>query len=284
MSLPRRIFGTRARRACIALLTLVATSFAADDAAAQIRIGFCQGPPGDLVTVTVEFKICCPPLGTISTISATAGPVSCDDAGAVMGALNAAVAGLVFGGGPVFGTPVAVPSPVPGQARFEYPLDPDFVASDCCVVGGSIDFDCGTFSLRMNAPCPKAGDPGGGGRVTKLCFDSPSPPSPSTVAVMFEGCPLVTVPVPPGAPADLVRDAVLAALLAEGYTAEINADGKLEVTGDCTGMEPTGVDEFGVVGGLPMDLGIVICPPPLTPVPNVPGSWGAIKSFFASPE
>jgi hypothetical protein len=250
-------------------------------ASGQIRIGFCQGPPGSLVTVTVELVICCPDGGAVSTISATTPPLPCDDAPAVMAGVNAALAGLTFGGDPVFGAPVPVPSPIPGQARFEYPLSPEFLATECCVVGGSIDFDCGTFSLRINPPCAKLGEPGGGGRVTKLCFDSPPLPVPGVIAVGFEGCPIVIAVLDGTETADEVRDALLAALLDAGHTAFINEDGKIEVAEDCTGMTPIGVDEFGMSGGAPMDLGIVICPPPLPPVPVNEASWGELKGRYS---
>lgn len=268
------------RKTLIAILLLLLTAPLAmpQPAEAQIQIGFCQGQPGELVTVTVEFVICCPPIGTISTVSATAGPVLCSDPMAVMAALSTAIGGIMFGGAPVFGAPFPVPSPVPGQGRIEIPLAPGFVASGCCVIGGGIDFDCGTFSLRIDSPCAKTGDPGGRGRKTKLCFLAP-PPGPSTFAMMFEGCPIILVPLDGTETATGARDKVLAALLAAGYTAFINGDGKLEVTMDCDGTLPGGVDEVGLGGGLPMPLGVIICPPEL-PVGVEDRSWGRVKDGY----
>lgn len=263
----------------VALVALVVSGFLAAPASSQIQIGFCQGPPGSFLTVTIKLVICCPPLGAISTVSTTVGPIPCDDPGGVMGAVDAAMLGIMFGGGPVFAAAADVPSPVAGQARSEYTLSPGFLASGCCVIGGGISFNCGTFSLRFDSPCPKTGDPGGGGRKKKLCFDSPPPPFPTTIAVKFEDCPIIFVALDGTETADDARDKVLAALVGAGYAAFINIDGKIEVDADCMGGLPKGIDEFGVSGGLPMALGIVVCPPDL-PVPVEKRTWGSVKELF----
>lgn len=264
------------RMAGAALVAMLIPLTAPASADAQIRIGFCQGAPG-LGVFSASFLVCCPESPVPVLIVATTPPVDCSSAAAVMGAMNAAIGGLMFGGAPVFGIPVPVASPVPGQSRFDYPLSPEFLASGCCIVGGSVDFPCGTMSLRINPPCDKTDDPGGGGRPTKLCIDAPPPPFPTELNVMFEGCPLISIPLDgTETPAD-VRAELLAALVAEGYVAFINEEAKLEVTGDCVGELPTGVDEFGLTGGPPMPLGILICPPPDEPSATSETSWGAVK-------
>jgi hypothetical protein len=96
---------------------------------------------------------------------------------------------------------------------------------------------------------------------------------------MFEGCPIIFVPLDGTETAAGARDKVLAALLAAGYTAFINGDGKLEVTMDCDGTLPGGLDEVGLSGGLPMPLGVIICPPEL-PVGVEDRSWGRVKDGY----
>lgn len=259
---------------------LVAASGVVSPADAQIQIGFCQGPPGGIVTVTVKFIICCPPLGTISNVSAMAS-APCDDPTAVMSAISAAIAGIMFAGDPVFDTPVAVPSPVAGQARYEYPLSAAFAASGCCVVGGGVSFDCGTFSLRINPlDCAKLGDPPDGSKMVLCCETPTPPPAPVTLAIVFEGCPPVFVGLPPGLSCDEVADAIVAALTVAGFSAFKNAEGKVEVHEDCTGELPTGIDEFGLAGGISMGLGVVVCPPPGIPVPVERDTWGGIKHKY----
>lgn len=251
-----------------------------DDASAQIRIGFCQGQPGSFGTYSVSFLICCPGDSVSTRVTASTGLIPCDDAAGVMTAMNAAVAGMMFGGSPIFGPAAPVAGPVAGQARFDYPLSPAFAASGCCIVGGNVTFDCGTMSLRINPPCDKKGDPGGGGRATKLCVDFAPPPIPTTLGIMFEGCPLILVEFDGTETLDEALGKILAALGGAGYTAFINSDGKIEVTEDCDGDLPTGVDEFGLVGGLPMPLGIEICPTPDPTVGVEIESWGSIKSKY----
>ncbi len=269
-----------ARRGLLCLLAALGLLAAASPAQAQIAIGFCQGRPGSFDSFTISFLICCPGDLVPTRVTATTAVVDCSDAGAVMGAVNAAVGGMMFGGAPIFGPPVAVPSPIGGQARYEYPLSGPFAASGCCIVGGSVSFRCGTMSLRINPPCGKPGFPPGDGRPVKLCLDSPPPPFPTTLAIKLEGCPIIFVPLDGTESAAVVRGKVLAALAAAGYTAFLNPDDKVEITGDCTGGLPTGVDEFGLVGGHPMDLGIEICPPPEEPTPYEPTTWGRVKSLY----
>ena len=101
---------------------------------------------------------------------------------------------------------------------------------------------------------------------------------------MFEGCPLILVPLDGTETADEARDKVLAALLGMGYTAFINPAGKLEVCTDCKGKTPIAVSEFGLVGGLPMLLGVVTCPE-FPPVPVRDETWGSLKYLYSdSPE
>ncbi len=260
---------------CIALL-LLAVSLAAVPADAQIAIGFCQGAGGFHI-YSVSFLVCCEGDLVPTLVTASTPPVDCSSAAAVMAAMNAAIGGMLWDGAPIFGAPVPVASPVPGQARFEYPLAPGFLAAGCCIVGGSVDVPCGTMSLRINPPCAKNGDGGGGGRPTKLCIDSGPPPVPIDLNIMVEGCPLIAVALDGTETAAEVRAKVVAALLLAGYTAFINDEDKVEITGDCGGALPTGIDEFGLTGGVPMDLGVEICPPPDDPTATEETTWGAFK-------
>lgn len=263
---------------CIALL-LLAVSFSAVPAEAQIAIGFCQGSGGPTV-YSVSFLVCCEGDLVPTPVTVSTPPVDCSSAAAVMAAVNAAIGGMMWDGAPIFGAPVPVPTPVPGQARFEYPLTPGFLAAGCCIVGGSVDVKCGTMSLRINPPCAKEGGGGGGGRPTKLCIDSGPPPMPIDLNVMVEGCPLIAVALDGTETAAEVRAKVVAALLLVGYTAFINDEDKVEITGDCDGDLPTGIDEFGLTGGVPMDLGIEICPPPDDPTPTEETNWGTLKELW----
>jgi len=274
---PRIALASQTRTPILAGLALAALLATAAPAPAQVAIGFCQGA-GGLASYGASFLICCPGDPATYSVDLTVGPVDCGSAAAVMGAMNAAVAGLMFGGSPIFGAPVPVPSPVPGQARFEYPLSPAFLASGCCIIGGSVDFDCGTMSLRINPPCDKLGIPPGGGRPTKLCLDSPPPPFPTTLVLVLEGCDAVLVPLDGTETPAAARAKVLSALLIAGYDAFLNDDDKIEIIGDCTGEEPTGVDEFGLAGGVPMPLGISICPLPTEPTGERPITWSRVKA------
>jgi hypothetical protein len=261
--------------------TLLASLTVVVPASAQIAIGFCQGQGGTFESFSASFLVCCPGDPAPTPVTAVTAPVDCGDASAVMAAMNAAIGALTWGGSPIFGAPIPSPSPIPGQARFEYPLSPAFLAMGCCIVGGSVDFECGTMSLRINPPCSKGGDPRDR-RPVKLCVDGP-PPGPSTLNLILEGCLLVAVMLDGDETAAEVRAELLAALLGAGYSAFINADDKVEITEDCTGELPLGVDEFGLTGGLPMPQGIVVCPPPDDPVPWQPASWGMLKGRFRAP-
>jgi len=275
-SLP--VFRRTRRIACLSVLLLL---LLAVPASAQIAIGFCQGTPGVFETFSVSFLVCCPGDLVPTTVTATTGPVNCGDAAAVMAAMNAAIATLTWDGDPIFGAPVPVPSPIPGQSRFEYPLSPEFLAKECCILGGSVDFECGTMSLRINPPpCAKTGDPEDR-RPVKLCIDGPPPLGPSTLNLILEGCGLVSVDLDGDETAAEVRAELVAALLTEGYTAFVNENDKIEITGDCDGELPLGVDEFGLTGGLPMAQGIVVCPPE-EPVGAAHSTWGAIKRRYGN--
>jgi hypothetical protein len=245
------------------------------NAAAQppgVQIGFCPGPPGP-VTVTVEVVVRCPAQTTLSaTIVAP-----CDDAAAVMTAVDGAMAGFVWpGGGAIFGPPVVVGGGVSGQTRHEYLLTPGFLASNCIIQSVNIDFDCGTMGLVVRVPAVPGGPvvPG----PTKLGFFGP-PPGPSTLVVKFEGCPAISVPLDGTETADQARDKVLAALLAAGYSASIGTDGRIVVDADCSGTYPAGTDELGLSGGSPMHLGIGSCPPP-GPVGVSERTWGTLKNLY----
>jgi len=269
----RRPLGIR-----ISLLLLSLALVAASPVSAQIAIGYCQGTPGVFETFSVTFLVCCPGDLTATEVTVTTGPVDCGSAAAVMAAVNAAIGTMMSGGSPIFAAPVAVPSPVPGQARFEYPLSMEFLDSECCIIGGSVDFECGTMSLRINPPpCAKTGDPGDW--PVQLCIDGP-PPGPSTLNLILEGCPLVDVPLDGDETAAEVRAELLAALLLAGYSAFLNDDGKVEIVGDCMGELPMGVDEFGLSGGLPMAQGILVVCPPDDPVPFEDTTWGAVKASW----
>jgi hypothetical protein len=257
------------------LLFVLALTALASPASAQIAIGFCQGEPGVFETFSATFLVCCPGDLVATPVTAVTGPVNCGDASAVMAALNAAIGALTWLGSPIFGPPVPVPSPVPGQARFEYPLSGAFLAAGCCIVGGDVEFECGTMSLRINPPCSKLGDPEDR-RPVKLCIEGP-PPGPSTLNLILEGCPSIAVALVGDETAAEVRAKLLDALLDAGYIASLTAEGKILITGDCTGEPPLGVDEFGLTGGLPMPQGINICPPE-EPVDAFPASWGGLKS------
>ena len=105
------------------LLTLaVGLPMFAGSAAAQppaVQIGFCQGAPGT-VKITISIVVACPAQTTLSaTILAP-----CDDAAAVMAAVDGAMAGFMIGGVPIFGPPAVVAGGVGGQLRHEYPLTP----------------------------------------------------------------------------------------------------------------------------------------------------------------
>jgi hypothetical protein len=265
------------------LVALVLVLVSAVDSSAQIEIGFCQGTFGVFETFTICFIVCCPGDLVPTVLCATTTPVNCGDAAAVMGAIDAALATMVYGGNPVFGTPVVVPTPIPGQARHGYPLDAGFAADGCCVIGGSRTFQCGTVSLRINEPCAKGGGGGGGGGgPIKIQVFGPAPAFPTSLVIQFIGCPPVIVPLAGGESPDTVKLLVLAALSGAGFTAFINADGDVEVTFDCTGAPPLGVDEFGLAGGVAMDLGLVVCPPP-PPIGTEERSWGELKGLYSEP-
>jgi hypothetical protein len=239
-----------------------------------VQLGFCPGAPGHVATVTITVVIACP---TPITLTATAvGP--CDDAAAFMAAVDAAMAGLNVGGVPIFDPPVAVGGGVAGQDRHEYPLSPAFLFNtNCDFLSIDIDFDCGTMGMAVLIPgchgCPGLVRP-----LLKLSVHGP-PPGPSSLAIKIAGCPMLIVPLDGTETAAGVAAKVLAALLAAGYAAHIDADGRVVIDLDCTGHPPTGIDEYGLVGGLPMslDMGSV---PPDRPTPARHGTWGAIKTLY----
>lgn len=271
----------RARRAVAlglgALLALAAgLPLFAGSAAAQapnVQIGFCPGA-GGTVTVTITIVVLCPAPTTLSaTIMAP-----CDDAGAVMAAVDGAMGGFMIGGVPLFGPPVVVGGGVSGQTRHEYPLSPAFLFNTNCIIQSvDIDFDCGTMGLVVRIPgVPHSTDTPPG--PTKLGVFS-APPGPDTLIVKFEGCPAISVPLDGTESATTARDKLLAALLAAGYDAHVGPDGRIVVDADCHGTFPDGTDEYGLAGGDPMHLGIGSCPPPDVTGTHG-GTWGALKSIY----
>jgi hypothetical protein len=252
------------------------------DSSAQIEIGYCPSD-GGMQTFTICFLVCCPGDASPTELCATTPPVNCADPIAVMNAIAAAVAALAYGGNPVFGPAVVVATPIVGQTRYQFPLDPGFAAAGCCVIGGSAHFDCGTVSLQIDEPCAKTGSGGGGGGgggPIKPKILGPAPGFPATLVIQFIGCPPIFVPLTGTETAADVQALLLAALQAAGYTAFINGDGDIEVTTDCTGNPPLGVDEFGLQGGIPMSLELEIGPRPSGPIGVEERSWGAVKSLY----
>jgi len=238
-----------------------------------VQIGFCPGP-GGVATVTITVVIACP---TPITLTATA-TAPCNDAAAVMAAVDGAMAGLNVGGVPIFGPPVVVPGGVPGQNRHEYPLSPAFLFNtNCDFVSIDIDFDCGTMGMAVLIPAGP-GLPGPVHPVLGLSVHGP-PPGPSTLVIKVAGCPFVIVSLDGTETAAVVAAKVLAALLAAGYVAHIDADGRVVIDLDCTGHPPTGIDEYGLAGGLPMPLDIGSLPPDRA-TPARHGTWGAIKTLY----
>lgn len=272
----RCTLGAQTRRAAF-VLAAVATLFAAATAHSTVTISYCQGHGVETFTICVV--VCCPGDLVPVELCCTTPLVNCSDPGAVMAAIDACMDGFVYKGMKVFGPKAVVGSPVGGQERHEYPLDPAYAAAGCCVIGGGPKFRCGTMSFAVDCPCDKPGGPPPGPGPFKLGVFGPPPPGPSTLVVWFIGCPPVSVPLDgTESPAD-VRAKLLAALLAAGYTAFINSDGEVEVLTDCTGGAPLGVDEYGLAGGAPMALGLAACPP-VPPVGVQTRTWGQIKSLY----
>ena len=273
---PRFTVGVHARRAAI-VLAATTTLFAATPAFSKVTIGYCQGHGTDVFTVCV--LVCCPGDLVPTELCCTTGPIDCSNPGAVMAGIDACMASFVYGGSPVFGPGVPVGTPVAGQSRHEYPLGGGFSAAGCCVIGGRVRFHCGTMSLSINCPCDKPGGPPPGPGPFKLIVLGPPPPGPSTLTVWFVGCPPISVMLDGTETAAMVKDKLLAALVAAGYLAYINSDGEIEVLADCTGGPPLGVEEFGLAGGAPMSLGLGVCPPP-PPTPVLKRSWGELKTLY----
>lgn len=255
---------------------MVATCAIAPTAFAQgVQLGFCPGPPGHLATVTIEVVIACP-LPITLTETATA---PCDDAAAMMAAVDAAMAAFNIGGTPIFGPPSVVAGGVGGQLRHEYPFSLAFLFNtNCDFISISIKFDCGTMGMAVNAP-PCHGCPGIYHPALKLSVDGPPPPGPSDLAIKFAGCPIVIVHLLGTESAAGVRDKVLAALLAAGYAAHVGTDGSVVVDADCHGSTPLGIDEYGVVGGLPMRLDMGSVPRPV-PTEVHRSTWGSVKASY----
>ena len=264
-----------ARFGLAALLTLaIGLPGFAGGAAAQppaVRIGFCPGG-GGVATITITVVIACP---AQTTLSATV-MAPCVDAAAVMAAVDGAMGGFMFGGGPVFGPPVVVPGGVAGQTRHEWPLSPGFLSTNCVILSIDLDFDCGTMGLAVLLPAVPHGPIVHG--PMKLAVIGP-PPGPAILVIKFEGCPPISVVLDGTESATAARDKVLAALLAAGYSAHIGPDGRIVVDTDCIGLYPVGIDEYGLSGGAPMHLGMGSCPPP-APTETRTGTWGALKSLY----
>jgi hypothetical protein len=265
------------RAACCSLLLVAAVVLPAADASAKVTIGYCQGQ--GIETFTVSFLVCCPGDLAPTEISCTTAPVNCSDPGAVMAAVAACMASFMHAGMPVFGPGAPVGSPVGGQMRMEWPLDPAFAAAGCCVIGGNVSFKCGTMSLAINCPCDKPGGPPDGPGPFKLGVLGP-PPGPVTLVVWFIGCPPIPVPLDGTETPAIVAAKILAALIAAGYSAFINPAGQVEVIADCTGAAPLGVEEFGPAGGAPMALELEVCPPD-EPLRTRRSTWGGIKALYA---
>jgi len=243
---------------------------------ATVTISYCQGH--GTAAFTVRMQVCCPGDAAPTTLSCTTAPVDCANPGAVMAAMDACMAGMMYNGMSVFGAGVAVATPVGGQLRHEYPLDPAFAAAGCCVIGGGVTFECGTMSLAIDCPCAKPGGPPPGPGPFKLGVFGP-PPGPATLVVWFIGCPPVSLALTGTESAADVRALLMAALLAAGYSAFINSDGEVEVLLDCNGLPPLGVEEYGLAGGVPMALGLGVCPP-AGPVGATPVLWGEVKALY----